>query len=104
MFSIPYPNLISKIIRSFTLFQLHRVRESGGEAALSTEDLHLVLGLPSEMLKVQNPDQNHLQNRGKGACHTLDQYFSLCQASMKIIKVFIVNITEVLPGSLKVEP
>ena len=49
----------------YPLFQVHCPGQSRGEAALPSEDLHVVLGLPSQMLQVQDPDKDHIQDRGE---------------------------------------
>jgi hypothetical protein len=46
-------------------FQVHGVRQGGGEAAVPLADVHVVLGFPAKMLQVQDPDQDHLQDRGQ---------------------------------------
>ncbi len=50
-----------------SLFQLHRGGEDRGAAAVPAADLHLVLGVPTEMLKVQDSDQEDLQDGGEHA-------------------------------------
>ncbi len=63
--SILFSSLGELYCNNTLLFQVHCAGEGWGEAALSAEDIHLVLGISTKVLKVQNTDQDHLQDRGK---------------------------------------
>lgn len=66
---VALPNSLTERIIAF-LFQVHGSGEGGGEAAVPPAHLHLVLGLPAAVLKVQDPDQDHIQDRGENTSST----------------------------------
>ena len=45
--------------------QVHGPGEGADPAALPVEDLHLVLVHPSQVLQIQNTDEDGLQDRGR---------------------------------------
>ena len=45
--------------------QVYCLGASGRETALSSTNIHMVLGFSPKMFQVQDSNQNHLQDRGK---------------------------------------
>ncbi len=68
------------------LLQLHSVCPGRRKTTLPSENLHMVLGFSAAMLQVQNPNQNHLQNRGKLLPSIIPRHLTIafCTASVSL--------------------
>lgn len=60
-----WSRIVVTVLHLFTFFQVQCPSESRREAALSGPNVHLVLGLTTQMFQIPDTNQNHLPDGGE---------------------------------------